>query len=124
MNIPVYNEYEIRQLCSEARENYPDIAVHYFIQYHAHKQLSEAAEYARQNGVVLKGDIPIGISPNSVEAWTRPDLFNLDQQAGAPPDEFADLGQNWGLPTYNWKKMAEDHFEWWNKRLGQMSRYF
>ena len=119
-----YNKYEIEHFCSEDKEYYPDIAVHYFIQYHAHKQLLEAAEYARANEVVLKGDIPIGISPDSVEAWTHPELFNLDEQAGAPPDEFADLGQNWGFPTYNWEKMADDNFLWWNLRLKQMSLYF
>jgi len=120
----VYNAEDINKLCAANKATYPDIAVHYFIQYHAHKQLFEAAEYARKNGVVLKGDIPIGISPDSIEAWTHPELFNLDQQAGAPPDEFADLGQNWGFPTYNWEKMATDNFAWWNKRLKQMSRYF
>ncbi|MCX6236592.1 MAG: 4-alpha-glucanotransferase [Bacteroidia bacterium] len=120
----VYNANEISLLCANDQETYPDIAVHYFIQYHAHKQLLESSEYARLNGVVLKGDIPIGISPDSVEAWMHPELFNLDQQAGAPPDEFADLGQNWGFPTYNWKKMADTNFSWWNKRLKQMSRYF
>ena len=119
-----YNEEEIKQLCSTEKEWYSDIAVHYFIQYHAHKQLFNATEYARQQGVVLKGDIPIGISPDSVEAWTHPELFNLDQQAGAPPDEFADLGQNWGFPTYNWEKMSEDNFAWWDQRLKHMSRYF
>ena len=100
----VYNAEDINKLCAANKATYPDIAVHYFIQYHAHKQLFEAAEYARKNGVVLKGDIPIGISPDSVEAWTHPELFNLDQQAGAPPDEFADLGQNWGFPTYTGRK--------------------
>ncbi len=120
----VYTKDEIDRLCSEDQPHYGDIAVHYFIQYHAHKQLLEAADYARQNGIVLKGDIPIGISPDSVEAWTHPDLFNLDQQAGAPPDEFADLGQNWGFPTYNWEKMGEDNFTWWDKRLKKMARYF
>jgi len=120
----VYNAKDINQLCEANKDTYSDIAVHYFIQYHAHKQLFESAEYARQNGVVLKGDIPIGISPDSVEAWTHPELFNLDEQAGAPPDDFADLGQNWGFPTYNWDKMATDNFSWWNQRLKQMSLYF
>ncbi len=119
-----YDKQEINELCSPDQSWYSDIAVHYFIQYHAHVQLLDAAEYARQNGVVLKGDIPIGISPNSVEAWTHPDLFNLDQQAGAPPDEFADLGQNWGFPTYNWERMAHDNFSWWDQRLKQMATYF
>lgn len=120
-----YSRKEIEHLTSPRNHPvYPDIAVHYFIQYHAHKQLSEAVAYARTNGIVLKGDIPIGISPNSVEAWTQPDLFNLSQQAGAPPDDFADLGQNWGFPTYNWEVMAKDGYQWWKNRLKHMSRYF
>jgi len=120
----VYNKEEIESLTSPDNVSYPDIAVHYFIQYHAHKQLGEAVAYARSNGIVLKGDIPIGISPNSVEAWTQPSLFNLSQQAGAPPDEFADQGQNWGFPTYNWEVMATDGYQWWKKRLKQMAQYF
>lgn len=120
----IFNSKEIQTLTSPENSFYPDIAVHYFIQYHAHKQLSEAVAYARSKGIVLKGDIPIGISPNSVEAWTQPLLFNLSQQAGAPPDEFADQGQNWGFPTYNWDIMAKDGFQWWKNRLKQMSQYF
>jgi 4-alpha-glucanotransferase len=119
-----YSRIEVEELASPGNSFYPDIAVHYFIQFHTHKQLSEAATYARDNGIVLKGDIPIGISPNSVEAWTQPELFNLAQQAGAPPDEFADMGQNWGFPTYNWKVMAKDGFQWWKNRLKQMAQYF
>ncbi len=120
----VYNKQAIMDLCSPEKDHYTDIAIHYFIQYHAHKQLSEAAAYARKNRVVLKGDIPIGISPNSADAWIYPDLFNLNQQAGAPPDEFSDLGQNWGFPTYRWEKMAEDGYSWWIRRLRRMSLYF
>lgn len=120
----VYDQKAILELSYPGTNAYPDIAIHYFIQYHAHKQLYEAAEYARMNRIVLKGDIPIGISPNSVDAWTNPDLFNLDQQAGVPPDDFSDLGQNWGFPTYKWDKMAEDGYSWWIKRLKHMSLYF
>ena len=119
-----YSKEEIQRLTSPKNPVYADIAVHYFIQYHAHKQLSEAVAYARSNGIVLKGDIPIGISPNSVEAWTFPSLFNLSQQAGAPPDDFADQGQNWGFPTYNWEVMAQDGYQWWKNRLKHMSLYF
>ncbi len=120
----IFNKEEIEQLTSPNTPAYPDIAVHYFIQYHANKQLSDAVAYARSRGIVLKGDIPIGISPNSVEAWTQPELFNLSQQAGAPPDEFAEMGQNWGFPTYNWEVMAKDGYKWWKNRLKQMSQYF
>lgn len=96
----------------------------YFTQFLLHKQLLEAKEYAHKNGVVLKGDIPIGISPNSVEAWTEPHLFNLDSQTGAPPDDFSINGQNWGFPTYNWREMQKDGYKWWAKRFIKMGDYF
>lgn len=95
-----------------------------FTQYLLHKQLVEAKEYAHQNEVVLKGDIPIGISRDSVEAWVEPHLFNLDVQTGAPPDDFSFFGQNWGFPTYNWEEMAKDGYRWWLKRFRKMADYF
>lgn len=119
-----YDRQEIEQLSTPDSDAWDDIAVHYYIQYHLDKQLKEVAHYARENGIILKGDIPIGISPNSVEAWTEPHLFNLDAQAGAPPDDFAVKGQNWGFPTYNWEAMAQDGYAWWIKRMGKMADYF
>ncbi len=119
-----YNRKEIEKFCRPGSKEWDDISVHYFLQYHLDRQLREVAEYARANGVVLKGDIPIGISPNSVEAWTEPHLFNLDSQAGAPPDSFSIKGQNWGFPTYNWARMATDNYAWWKMRLQKMAEYF
>jgi 4-alpha-glucanotransferase len=81
-------------------------------------------DYAHKRGIALKGDIPIGIYRYGADAWTAPELYNMDRQAGAPPDDFAVKGQNWGFPTYNWKTMEEDHFEWWKQRFHQMSNYF
>ena len=72
----------------------------------------------------MKGDIPIGISRFSADAWVSPELFNLNTQAGAPPDDFSVLGQNWGLPTYNWDEMAKDGFQWWKNRFRKMAEYF
>lgn len=119
-----YDARKIKQLVNPKAKHHEHIAVHYFIQYHLDLQLKEAVDYAHQKGVALKGDIPIGISPNSIEAWTKPELFNLNGQAGAPPDDFAVLGQNWGFPTYNWEIMARDGYDWWKKRLQAMSKYF
>lgn len=114
----------MEQLTAEDSPHFDDIAVHYFQQFHAHLQLKEAAEYARSRGIVLKGDIPIGIYRNSVDAWTNPELYHLDRQAGAPPDDFSAIGQNWRFPTYNWDAMAKDGYAWWRKRLQQLSQYF
>ena len=94
------------------------------MQYHLHRQLSLARDYAHSRGVFLKGDLPIGISPTSTDAWASPELFHLDSQAGAPPDAFAVKGQNWGLPTYNWERMAQDGFAWWKARMKNMEQYF
>ena len=120
----VYDQKEIEILTNSSSEEYDEIAFFYFIQYLLHIQLKEASEYAANNGVVLKGDIPIGISRNSVEAWSNPELFNLDGQAGAPPDDFSINGQNWGFPTYRWDVMAKDNYSWWKRRFEKMSDYF
>jgi 4-alpha-glucanotransferase len=100
----------------------------YFTQYHLHLQLKAAADYARSKGIVLKGDIPIGVNFNSVETKTHPALFNLDAQTGAPPDAFSQNGQNWGFPTYNWNSqlstLNSQLIDWWHRRLSWMSQYF
>jgi len=95
-----------------------------FVQYYADQQLIEARDYARSKGIALKGDLPIGIYRHSCDAWVAPHLYNMDEQAGAPPDDFAVLGQNWGFPTYNWEVMSQDNFDWWRKRMQQLNRYF
>ncbi|MDE6157259.1 MAG: 4-alpha-glucanotransferase [Muribaculaceae bacterium] len=95
-----------------------------YIQYHLDKQMRHVHEYAKSKGVALKGDIPIGISRTSADAWQDPRLFNLDCQAGAPPDDFSVLGQNWGFPTYNWEEMNLDGFAWWRSRFTKMAEYF
>lgn len=107
-----------------ARENARAVGFHKFVQYLLDGQLREARDYARARGVLLKGDIPIGVSPSSVEVWRAPELFNVSMSAGAPPDDFAVEGQNWGFPTYNWQRMAEDGYAWWRSRLRKMAEYF
>lgn len=120
----VYNSSRIEILSSPQHENYDEVALQLYIQYNLHIQLLRVRHYAHSKGVVLKGDIPIGISPNSVEAWCEPHLFNMQTQAGAPPDAFSVDGQNWGFPTYNWDEMAKDGYQWWCKRFKKMSDYF
>ncbi|MDR1632579.1 MAG: 4-alpha-glucanotransferase [Dysgonamonadaceae bacterium] len=109
---------------SHLRDKIYSIELYYYLQFHLHKQLSEARDYAHSKGVVLCGDIPIGISKTSVEARTEPKFFNMQYQTGAPPDDFSATGQNWGFPTYNWAEMEADQFGWWKKRFCKMSDYF
>ena len=97
---------------------------YYFIQYLLDVQLREATAYAHENGVIVKGDIAIGVYRYGVDAWQHPNLFHMDMQAGAPPDDFAVAGQNWGFPTYNWEEMTINGFAWWKQRFEQMSLYF
>ncbi len=116
-----YNKKKVGAFCEEHRT---DIDFWCFVQYHLDLQLSEVCRYAHSKGVIFKGDLPIGISRTSVDAWLYPELFHMDSQAGAPPDAFSADGQNWGFPTYNWEKMAEDGYAWWKSRLAKMSEYF
>ena len=124
---PEHTEYkaeEIAALCAPDSSCYEEIAFYYYTQYHLHIQLLDAGNYAREKGIIFKGDIPIGISRNSVEAWIEPYYFNMNGQAGAPPDAFSVNGQNWGFPTYNWEVMEQDNYQWWQKRFRKMAEYF
>ena len=116
-----YNKKKVDAFCEEHKE---DINFWCFVQYHLDLQLSEVCSYAHEHGVIFKGDLPIGISRTSVDAWLYPELFHMNSQAGAPPDAFSAFGQNWGFPTYNWERMAKDGFAWWKARLNKMSEYF
>lgn len=118
-----YNEYKLSKLSSK-KEVKSELKFTYFCQYLLHEQLLEVKKYAHSKGVILKGDIPIGVDPNSVDVWVEPHLFNLDTQTGAPPDDFAIDGQNWGFPTYNWEEMSKDGYLWWIKRFRKMADYF
>jgi 4-alpha-glucanotransferase len=95
-----------------------------FVQFLLHRQLTEARNYAHLHGIVLKGDIPIGVDRNSVDVWLEPELFHTGMQTGAPPDDFSIYGQNWGFPTYNWEMMARTDYRWWVSRFSKMSDYF
>ena len=118
------SEQELAGLSAAGSAAAEEIGLHYFIQYHLHTQLREAAEYAHAHGVILKGDLAIGVYRHGADAWQQPELYRMDMQAGAPPDPFAAKGQNWSFPTYNWPRMEQDGFAWWKQRFAQMARYF
>ncbi len=110
---------------SQNNQNTPTIqntqSFYFFLQFLLHQQLKAAADYARSKGVILKGDLPIGVNRESVETKEHPELFHLDSQTGAPPDAFTSKGQNWGFPTYQW---GDRIISWFHKRLHHMEQYF
>lgn len=119
-----FSEDKLEKLVSKESLHHDIIRFHYYIQFHLHLQLSEAAAYAIKNKVVLKGDLPIGVDRNSVDTWVYPSLFRMNTSTGAPPDYYSKTGQNWGFPTYNWEEMSKDNYAWWRARLTQMAKYF
>lgn len=93
-----------------------------FIQFHLHRQLKAAADYARSKGVSLKGDLPIGINAESVETNVHPEWFHIDMQTGVPPEPTFPNGQNWGFPTYNWSN--KELVLMLRRRFRHMEQYF
>jgi 4-alpha-glucanotransferase len=119
-----YSPELVERMTSPASTTHVQVDFYKYIQFHLHRQLLSVRNYAHAHGIVLKGDIPIGISRYSVDAWVHPSLFHLDSQAGAPPDSFDCNGQNWGFPTYNWRAMAAENYRWFKERFVKMAEYF
>jgi 4-alpha-glucanotransferase len=100
------------------------ILVHKIIQYIAYQQMESVKAYASDRQVFLMGDIPILVSPDSAEVWKNPELFDLNYSAGAPPDYYSKVGQNWGFPLYNYEALEKDQFQFWKQRLNCASRFY
>lgn len=101
-----------------------------FTQFEFFTQWAEIKKYANSKGVSLIGDIPIYVSDDSCDVWENRELFEVDEKgypssvAGVPPDYFAEDGQLWGNPLYNWKKLRETGFGWWNERIDHTLEMF
>ena len=120
----VWDEADRHALSSPRTKAYKEVAFYYYVQYVLNTQMAAVHEYAKEKGVILKGDIPIGVNRYGCDVWQEPRYFNLNGQAGAPPDDFSANGQNWGFPTYNWEEMIADDCLWWVRRFSNMSKYF
>ena len=120
----VFDPARASDLARPEHPEWPEIAYHIWLQCELDRQLADAVAHLHEQGIALKGDLPIGIDRQSVDAWSKPHLFKMETQAGAPPDAFAVKGQNWGFPTYNWEAMKSDDYAWWRSRFAQLSHYF
>lgn len=119
-----FDREKIEAMATPQHAEWPEVSYHLWLQYELSRQLSDAVKHLHQRGLVLKGDLAIGIHRHAVDAWCSPHWFNLDAQAGAPPDAFSEKGQNWGFPTYRWSEMRKDHYSWWRSRFQHLGRYF
>ena len=119
-----WHEQDRGALLNPRSKEFNNVAFYYYVQFVLNNQMRGAHEYAMARGVILKGDIPIGVNRNGCDVWHEPQYFSLNSQAGAPPDSFSVNGQNWGFPTYNWQRMIEDGCQWWIRRFQNMSKFF
>lgn len=107
-----------------------DIEFYKFIQFKFFEQWNKLKTYANEKGIEIIGDIPIYLAYDSADVWVNTDEFLLDENltptkvAGVPPDAFAELGQKWGNPLYNWDKMEKNGFRWWAKRMKAVSKLY
>lgn len=101
-----------------------------FVQYLFHTQWSALRSYAKEKGISIIGDVPIYVPLDSVEVWSSPELFQLDEKldpiavAGCPPDAFSEDGQLWGNPLYRWEAHKKDGYRWWIRRLAAAGQRF
>ena len=107
-----------------------EIDFYKFIQFKFYEQWNKLKSYANDKNIEIIGDIPIYVAYDSVDVWQNTDMFQLDEElnpksvAGVPPDAFSETGQRWGNPIYNWKKIEEDDFSWWRKRMEHSAKLY
>ncbi len=125
------DEHKYYQKAVEHRQEFAvEIEFWCFVQYLFDTQWGKVKDYARQKGVKIIGDMPIYVAYDSVEVWSNPSQFLLDENlvptlvAGCPPDGFSPDGQLWGNPIYDWKVMQDDNFAWWVARLKRNAKLY
>ena len=107
-----------------------EIRFYSFVQYLFYKQWNALRSYATSKNIRIIGDVPIYVPMDSVEVWSSPELFQLDESlnpvavAGCPPDAFSADGQLWGNPLYRWDLLEQDNYSWWIRRLGAAGKLY
>ncbi|MBO4353837.1 MAG: 4-alpha-glucanotransferase [Clostridia bacterium] len=130
MAIRAKNDDKVFQEWTSDEEDAEVLQTWKFICYTFVRQWKALKKYANDKGVLIIGDIPIYVAPDSSDVWESPDQFLVDYRgrptrvAGVPPDYFSKDGQLWGNPLYNWKVMKADGFKWWRDRISFMCEFF
>jgi 4-alpha-glucanotransferase len=118
-------KYADMKIIEDLSKDQKDLVDFYsYLQVILETQMSEARNYAGRNGVLIEGDIPILVARDSADVWNNPEFFKLDTAAGAPPDMYAEDGQNWGAPTYNWENLMQADYSFWRNRLKHAEKFY
>ncbi|MCX7661865.1 MAG: 4-alpha-glucanotransferase, partial [Candidatus Omnitrophica bacterium] len=122
-------EHDLRDRKTSAIKNfinkyYSEVEFENWLQFIAHEQLKEVKLYANQKGILLKGDLPILVSRDSVDVWAKREFFKLEYASGAPPDMYCALGQRWGMSPYNWKEIGKDNFNYLKEKLKYAQNFY
>lgn len=125
-----YKAYNSEEVLDFEKEYKDEIYFWIFTQYYFWKQWKKLKKYANKKDVKIIGDLPIYVSTDSVDVWKDPHLFKLDKDfqpitvAGVPSDDFSELGQLWGNPTYDWENMEKEGYSWWVDRIHHSFKQF
>ncbi len=119
-----YKNRQAAALENFQKEHAQEIEFQLWLQWQLYQQLKEVKAYAQEKKVFLKGDLPILVSRDSVDVWAHPEFFKLEFAAGAPPDMYAALGQRWGMPTYNWERIAADGYRYLKEKLRYAQNFY
>jgi 4-alpha-glucanotransferase len=119
-----FRDRDLKVLTQFKEQNAERFEFYVWLQWQLFCQMREVKQYAASRGVFLMGDIPFLVSRDSAEVWAHQDYFRLDFASGAPPDHYAKKGQRWGMPPYDWKKMAKNAYDYWTCRLRYAENFY
>ncbi len=95
-----------------------------YVQWTLLEQWKAAHILMRELGLELMGDLPFVVGAESADVWSRPSQFQLHLSLGAPPDDFSNEGQDWGLPPYDWLAMEGDDLAWIRARIRHVAHLY
>ena len=107
-----------------SRQYKQEIAFQVWLQWLLYQQFKSVKDYAKKKSVLLKGDLPFLVSRDSADVWVHPEFFKLDFASGAPPDMYCAKGQRWGMPTYNWERVADDDYRYLKEKLRYAGEFY
>jgi len=119
-----FKNRDIKSLREFEKKNQEKIKFQKWLQWQLFEQLRKIKIYAQEKLIFFKGDLPLFVSRDSSDCWSKRKYFKLNFSAGAPPDLFSEKGQRWGMPTYNWEEIFKDDFIYFKERLKYAQNFY